>query len=200
MKAWHCNVLILQGWSNHSMPKWRRGEILVFIIRTQKKASGTCPLIQGMQRFAWALAMLGPSHSKALLWNRIYGLRMVVLDASKVFDRVSHNTLFSILEKRGVYIPHLLLRFLWSWYKSQSCAVKWNACVFRYKRVWTLCYSEHNLQFNAAKTQLICFHSSPKMKFTGKFFFSGHLLEFLDTVTHLGHVLYTLLTRWWSRY
>ena len=56
--------------------------------------------------------------------TKVYGC---FLDASKAFDRVSHNTLFSILEKRGV--PHLLLRFLWSWYKSQSCTVKWNACV-----------------------------------------------------------------------
>ena len=55
---------------------------------------------------------------------KVYGC---FLDASKAFDRVSHNTRFSILERRGV--PHLLLRFLWSWYKSQSCAVKWNACV-----------------------------------------------------------------------
>ena len=53
---------------------------------------------------------------------------------------------------------------------------------------------EHNLQFNAAKTQLIiCFRSLPKVKFTGKFFFSGHLLEFSDTVTHLGHVLHCSL-------
>ena len=53
--------------------------------------------------------------------------------------------------------------------------------------------TEHNLQFNAAKTQLICFRSSPEVKFTGKFFFSGHLLEFSDTVTHLGHVLHCSL-------
>ena len=185
--------------------------------------------------------------------TKVYGC---FLDASKAFDRVSHNTLFSILEKRGV--PHLLLRFLWSWYKSQSCAVKWNACVSEsfevangvrqggvlspilftvyldellqrltsldigchvgHHYVGSLCYAddiallapspsalrillrecelfatEHNLQFNAAKTQLICFRSSPKVKFTGKFFFSGHLLEFSDTVTHLGHVLHCSL-------
>ena len=40
---------------------------------------------------------------------------------ARLFDRVSHDTLFSILEKRGV--PHLLLHSLWSWHKSQSCAV-----------------------------------------------------------------------------
>ena len=49
------------------------------------------------------------------------------LDASKVFDRVSHNTLFNILEKGDV--PPILLRFLWSWHKEQSCTVKWNSHV-----------------------------------------------------------------------
>ena len=38
--------------------------------------------------------------------------------------------------------------------------------------------------------QLIYFRSSPKVKSTGKFYFSGHLLDFSDTVTHLGHVLH----------
>ena len=47
---------------------------------------------------------------------------------------------------------------------------------------------EHNLLFNAAKTQLICFCPSPKVKFTGKFPFLGHLLEFSDSVIHLGHI------------
>jgi hypothetical protein len=46
------------------------------------------------------------------------------------------------------------------------------------------------IEHNAAKTQLICFRSSPKVKFTGKFSFSGQLLEFSDTVTHLEHVLH----------
>ena len=42
------------------------------------------------------------------------------LDSSKAFDRVSPNTLFNILEKRG--LTPLLLHFLWSWYmyKDQS--------------------------------------------------------------------------------
>ena len=52
---------------------------------------------------------------------------------------------------------------------------------------------DHNLTFNAAKTQLICFRSSPKVKCIGKFSFSGHLLEFSDSVTHLGHVLHCSL-------
>ena len=51
--------------------------------------------------------------------------------------------------------------------------------------------TEHNLQFNAAKTQLIlCFRSSSKVKYNGKFFFLGHPLEFADHITHLGHVLH----------
>ena len=53
--------------------------------------------------------------------------------------------------------------------------------------------TDHNLIFNAAKTQLICFRSPRKIKCTGKFFFSGHLLKFSDTVTHLGHVLHCSL-------
>ena len=44
----------------------------------------------------------------------------------KSFDRVNHKTLFSILEKRN--LPPTLLRFIWSWYKEQSCTVKWNSC------------------------------------------------------------------------
>ena len=43
--------------------------------------------------------------------TKVYGC---FLDASKAFDRVSHNTLFNILERRDV--PPILLRFLWSWY------------------------------------------------------------------------------------
>ena len=53
--------------------------------------------------------------------------------------------------------------------------------------------TEHNLLFSAAKTQLICFHPSPKFKFIGKFFFSDHLLDFSDSVTHLGLVLHCSL-------
>ena len=181
--------------------------------------------------------------------TKVYGC---FLDASKVFDRVSHNTLSNILEKRDV--PPILLHFLWSWYKEQSCTVKWNSHVsdsfgvtngvrqggvlspvLFIRSIWMSCSStcllsilvvmlaiirlapyvmlmilpflrhypllsdffsenvnsfanDHNLIFNAAKTQLICFRSSQKIKCTGKFFFSGHPLKFSDTVTHLGHV------------
>ena len=50
--------------------------------------------------------------------------------------------------------------------------------------------TDHNL---ICKTQLICFRFSPQVKCTGKFIFSGHLLKFSDTVTHLGHVLHCSL-------
>ena len=136
--------------------------------------------------------------------------------ASKVFDRLSHNTLFNILEKSDI-----LLHFLWSWYKEQSCTVKWDSyvsdpfgvtngvcqggvlspllfidellqrlstlnigCHVGHHYVGSLCYADdiallapspsalrillrecerfatdHNLIFNAAKTQLIMFSS-----------------------------------------
>ena len=49
------------------------------------------------------------------------------LDASRAFDGVSHNTRFNDLEKRDV--PPISLQFLWSWYKDQSCTVKWNSYI-----------------------------------------------------------------------
>ena len=49
--------------------------------------------------------------------------------------------------------------------------------------------TDHNLIFNAAKTQSVFdLHLC-----IGKFSFSGHLLKFSDTVTHLGHVLHCSL-------
>ena len=178
------------------------------------------------------------------------------LDASKAFDRVNQKTLFSILEKRN--LPPTLLRFLWSWYKGQSCIVKWNSCSslplgvsngvrqggvlspilftvyldellqhlaqldigchLGHHFVGSVCYADdiallapspsalrmllqecerfaadHNLIFNAAKIQLICFSSNPKLKCLGKFSFMGHRLEFSDTALHLGHVLHCTL-------
>ena len=185
--------------------------------------------------------------------TKVYGC---FLGASKAFDRVNHNTIFRILESRGM--PSALLRFLWSWYKNQSCTVKWDSCVsspfgvsngvrqggvlspvlftvyldellqrlshldigchIGHHYVGSVCYADdiallapshsalrillrecesfaadYNLLFNAAKTQLICFRSSIKVKGSGKFIFSGHHLEFSDTVTHLGHVLHCTL-------
>ncbi len=46
------------------------------------------------------------------------------LDASKAFDRVNHDVLFTKLAERG--LPATLTRFLLSWYKSQSMHVWWN--------------------------------------------------------------------------
>ena len=45
------------------------------------------------------------------------------LDASKAFDRVNHNVLFSKLLKRG--IPHVIVRLLMFWYMAQTFVVKW---------------------------------------------------------------------------
>ena len=45
------------------------------------------------------------------------------LDASKAFDKVNHWLLFDKLLKRG--IPKLIVRFLITWYSTQTFAVKW---------------------------------------------------------------------------
>ena len=47
------------------------------------------------------------------------------LDASKAFDRVNHKILFQLLLKRN--LPVSILRFLLSWYQSQSLSVRWNS-------------------------------------------------------------------------
>ena len=47
------------------------------------------------------------------------------LDASKAFDMVNHDKLFSILEKRG--LPYPIIRFLSSWYSSQQMRVRWGS-------------------------------------------------------------------------
>ena len=188
--------------------------------------------------FHWLLYGSAKQHycSTSIVRTKVY---VCFLDASRAFDRVSHNTRFNYLEKRDV--PPISLRFLWSWYKDQSYTVKWNSyvsdpfgvtngvcqggvlspvlftvyldellqylltlnidCHVGHHYVGSLCYADdtallaaspsaprillrecelfatdHNFIFNAAKTQLICFRSSPKIKCTGKFFFSGHLL------------------------
>ena len=46
------------------------------------------------------------------------------------------------------------------------------------------------LRFNAAKTQLICFSYSPSSNCLAHVMFCNHLLPFVDTVTHLGHLLH----------
>ncbi len=47
------------------------------------------------------------------------------LDASKAFDRVNHTVLFKMLLDRN--LPCTVLRFLFSWYKDQELAVRWNS-------------------------------------------------------------------------
>ena len=46
------------------------------------------------------------------------------------------------------------------------------------------------LRFNPSKTQLIRFSRSPSSTCTACFIFCGQQLSFLDTVTHLGHLLH----------
>ena len=45
----------------------------------------------------------------------------------------------------------------------------------------------HGLEFNAAKTQLICFHKSTS--FPVSIEINGQPLHLSDEVTHLGHIL-----------
>ena len=46
------------------------------------------------------------------------------LDASKAFDKILHNGLFSKLLKRGA--PVIFVRLLRNWYSDMQCCVKWN--------------------------------------------------------------------------
>ncbi len=48
----------------------------------------------------------------------------------------------------------------------------------------------HGLSFNASKTQLIRFSSSPSSSCAAHIYFCGIELPFLDTVLHLGHLLH----------
>ena len=50
--------------------------------------------------------------------------------------------------------------------------------------------SDRGLRFNALKTQLIRFSPSPSSSCTARIHFCGCELPFVDTVTHLGHVLH----------
>ena len=54
--------------------------------------------------------------------SRVYSC---FLDASKAFDRVNHKLLLRLLLKRNVPTP--ILRFLFSWYQSQTLSVRWNS-------------------------------------------------------------------------
>ena len=46
------------------------------------------------------------------------------LDASKAFDRVDHDILFSILRKRG--LNPMILRLLEFWYRNLTARVRWS--------------------------------------------------------------------------
>ena len=48
---------------------------------------------------------------------------MCFIDASKAFDRINHDKLFSKLQHRGV--PRYLVRILAFWYANQQMRVKW---------------------------------------------------------------------------
>ena len=50
--------------------------------------------------------------------------------------------------------------------------------------------SVRGLRFNASKIQLIRFSSLPSSSCLARFHFCGQQLPFLDTVTHLGHLLH----------
>ena len=49
------------------------------------------------------------------------------LDASRAYDRVSHKTLFKMLNDR--YVPLIFIRILAYWYKHQSLYIKWGNCL-----------------------------------------------------------------------
>ena len=54
-------------------------------------------------------------------------LTICFLDASKAFDRVSHDKLFKKLEDRG--IPGYLLRIIVYWYEHQTMSVRWGSII-----------------------------------------------------------------------
>ena len=50
---------------------------------------------------------------------------MCFLDASKAFDRVHHDLLFSKITERG--IPHIIVRLLMYWYATQTFVIRWGS-------------------------------------------------------------------------
>ena len=47
----------------------------------------------------------------------------------------------------------------------------------------------HGLEFNKAKSQLICFRHSARQDNNTAIYMNGHRLHFVDKVSHLGHIL-----------
>ena len=47
----------------------------------------------------------------------------------------------------------------------------------------------HGLEFNASKTQLMCFHTPPIRPYAASIVFDGVQLKYSDVITHLGHIL-----------
>ena len=45
------------------------------------------------------------------------------LDASKAFDKLNHDILFSILRERGC--PNYIIRIIAYWYQQQKMFIKW---------------------------------------------------------------------------
>ena len=52
---------------------------------------------------------------------------VLIIDASKAFDRVCHSHLFNILEERR--ICSLIRRLIFKMYKDQRIWVRWNTCL-----------------------------------------------------------------------
>ena len=52
---------------------------------------------------------------------------LAFLDASKAFDKIRHDILFSKMDDAG--IPQYITRILKYWYSNQTMYVKWNGCV-----------------------------------------------------------------------
>ena len=73
--------------------------------------------------------------------------------------------------------------------KLKDCGV---GCYWDGLFVGALCYADDLILLAlcpSAKTQLICFGSSPSDKCTTAIYFCGELLVFLNSVCHLGHIL-----------
>ncbi len=56
------------------------------------------------------------------------------IDASKAFDRVNHQKLFSKLRQRGIH--NSILRILTYWYTNQSMQIKWGIVMECAKEVY----------------------------------------------------------------